>query len=242
MQLTRHVQKLSDTRLLGSLLAILISSCGPSDLNINQSPKNGAAREETSPQTKEQGSKKKANPLPGRGSTNPGDSEDSGDSNDDKLTDKSEDTLDSNCYKGSAFICKIEVLITKKTNEYRTSNGRAAVTHDPKIAFASRDWSMKQGRRGSIGHDGFPRARMAVYQQEFGTSQTMRGENVAMFSGFSSGAETDEEAERIASRFAVMWWNSTGHRINMLVKSHRTLGVGVARTPRGAYYATQIFN
>ena len=144
------------------------------------------------------------------------------------------------CYKGSEFICKVEALITKKTNAYRVGRGLQAVENDSKVAFVSRDWSQKQASRGMISHSGFPSARAALFAQEFNVRTNLRGENVAMFSGMGSGAETDEEAERVAQRFAVMWWNSAGHRANMLGRGHTSLGNGVYKT-RNGYYATQIF-
>ena len=145
------------------------------------------------------------------------------------------------CYKGSEFICKVEALITKKTNAYRVGRGLQPVENDAKIAFVSRDWSQKQANRGMISHSGFPSARAALYAQEFNVRTSLRGENVAMFSGMGSGVESDEEAERVAQRFAVMWWNSAGHRANMLGRGHTVLGNGVYKT-RNGYYATQIFN
>ena len=146
------------------------------------------------------------------------------------------------CYKASLFVCKIEELITKKTNSYRASQGRNELTHDQKISFVSRDWSQKQGQRGSIGHDGFPGNRNSVYKSEFAQSITVSGENVAMHGGLGSGPESDQLAEKVASAFATMWWNSAGHRANMLNSGFKTIGVGVYKTSSGAWYATQIFD
>ena len=71
------------------------------------------------------------------------------------------------CYKASDFVCKVEHLITNKTNAYRATVGKAPLAYDAKMAFVARDWSAKQGASGSISHSGFPEARSAVYMQEF---------------------------------------------------------------------------
>ncbi len=146
------------------------------------------------------------------------------------------------CHKATEFVCKTESLITAKTNSYRLSQNRTALVHDPKISFVSRDWSMKQGQRGSIGHDGFPATRNSVFLKEFGISISVAGENVAMHGGLGSGTQNDALAEKVASAFATMWWNSAGHRANMVNSGFKKIGVGVYQTSGGSWYATQIFD
>ena len=144
------------------------------------------------------------------------------------------------CYKADEFVCKVERLIGEKTNKYRESRGLQPLALDSKIAFVSRDWSQKMSRSGFISHSGFPSSRVSVYRQEFNTSRSLRGENVAMSGRVSGSSLDDAAAERIAQEFAVMWWNSSGHRANMLGR-FKSLGVGVHKTSRGSWYATQIF-
>jgi uncharacterized protein YkwD len=144
------------------------------------------------------------------------------------------------CYKGDAFICKIERLIADKTNKYRASRGLQPLTFDGKFAFVARDWSLKQAKSGGISHRGFPNSREAVYRAEFGVSTDFNGENVAYTSMVGGSDQSDAAAEAVAEEFAVMWWHSPGHRANMLGKFKR-IGVGMYKTSRGAWYATQIF-
>ena len=144
------------------------------------------------------------------------------------------------CYKGDAFICKIERLITEKTNKYRASQGLQPLAHDAKFSFVARDWSLKQGRAGNISHSGFPNSREAVYRTEFGVSTDFNGENVAYTSMVGGSDQSDAAAEAVAKEFAVMWWNSPGHRANML-GHFKKIGVGMYKTSRGAWYATQVF-
>jgi uncharacterized protein YkwD len=144
------------------------------------------------------------------------------------------------CYKADEFVCKVERLIGEKTNKYREGRGLKPLALDAKIAFVSRDWSKKQASSGRISHSGFPSSRVSVYRQEFNVSRSLSGENVAMSGRVSGSSLDDAAAERVAQEFAVMWWNSSGHRANMLGR-FKSLGVGVYKNSRGSWYATQIF-
>lgn len=141
------------------------------------------------------------------------------------------------CYKGDEFICAAEKEITRLNNVYREQNGRSALANSGHMGFVSRAWSETQGRRGSIGHDGFPSQRSSKYVDEFGSMEGVwiSGENVAYFG--PSGGLTAEEVGR---RLAQMWWNSSGHRANML-GNHTGVGAGVYKTAGGHIYGTQIF-
>ncbi len=142
----------------------------------------------------------------------------------------------SECYKADPFICEVELAIWRQTNEYRKKSGRANLTFGPKMGFVSRSWSASQAKRGSIGHDGFPSSRYTVYSKEFPEEPRIRmsTENVA-YSGSRS-----QNAEAVAKVFTNMWWNSSGHRANML-GNHKAIGIGVVKRGSSTYYATQIF-
>lgn len=141
--------------------------------------------------------------------------------------------LASDCYKGEPLICQIENLIIQKTNKFRGS--RTPLASAPHLSYVARKWSDTQASRSRIGHDGFPRQRVQVYNSEFGSSEVIdiSAENVAMSSG------DEGSAEAIAEMFADMWWNSLGHRANML-GDYQLLGVGVSHQGSG-WYGTQIF-
>lgn len=141
------------------------------------------------------------------------------------------------CIDAEKFICDVELAIHKYTNQYREQNNRRPVEFQPKIAYVSRDWSKKQFQRGSIGHEGFVGSRIQVYRQRFQTYDgRMASENVAM----SGGMAVSRGADYIGQYFARMWYNSDGHRRNMLSSGVRTHGAGVYISGRRAY-ATQIF-
>ena len=147
----------------------------------------------------------------------------------------------SECYKGDAFVCKIEALISEKTNQYRASRSLKPLRFDGKMSFVARDWSSKQANSGSISHSGFPSARNQVYRTEFQNAFSFSGENVAYTGRVGGNNQSDDAAEKVAQEFAVMWWNSAGHRANMLGR-FSSIGVGVHKNARGSWYATQVFD
>jgi uncharacterized protein YkwD len=141
------------------------------------------------------------------------------------------------CYGGDEFECAAEAEVVRLTNLHRTNNNRSELELSGHMGFVSRDWSDAQAARGSIGHDGFPSQRNTVYVNEFGSMEGkwMSGENVAYFGGGRN--MTPEEA---GAYLVQMWWNSSGHRQNML-GNHAGIGAGVVRTSSGAVFGTQLF-
>lgn len=139
------------------------------------------------------------------------------------------------CYKGHPLVCEVELEILRQTNELRAQSGKPPLEHSARIAYVSRTWSTEQAKRGGIGHSGFPSARASVYENEFQQRAALNAENVAM-----SMANINEPPAEIARIFTRMWWNSSGHRRNML-GSFRKLGAGVHIRTDGYVYGTQIF-
>ncbi len=125
------------------------------------------------------------------------------------------------CIDGDDFTCKAEAAIVKYTNELRAKRGLPPFTHDLKMSFVSRDWSIKQG--AAISHAGFPGARATVYRDNFPGEgmASISAENVAMQG--SSGNDPDE----VGRSFVSQWENSPGHLANM-VGGHRGLGAGIS--------------
>jgi uncharacterized protein YkwD len=143
---------------------------------------------------------------------------------------------DAPCYKGDPKICRIEARIADLTNGHRHDQGLSPLAFDPQMSFVARDWSSQQAAAGDISHAGFPDDRSSVYVREFGAlgGIFIAGENVAMNGGMS----TDEE--QVAAQLTEQWWESDGHRANMLGE-YDGIGVGVAITGDGSVYGTQDF-
>ena len=143
----------------------------------------------------------------------------------------------SDCYQGDEFTCQVEAEIARLTNLRRFNSGLGELTFHGHLSFVARTWSDIQAQRNSIGHDGFPSHRAGVYRNEFGSMEdiAIRGENVAMYS-WGAG----QTAEAVAAQLTTQWWQSSGHRANML-GSYDGIGVGVARRSNGSVFGTQIF-
>lgn len=240
----------SNTSLTAGLILILLSSCLPKA--VDQAPEQNSQRRKSTAGDRAGASMDDQLNGPNNSSTNPmtdnnsiiigsGNGSAAGNSGvNNNSGSNNMAPIASDCHKGDPFVCKVERLIGEKTNKYREGRGLQALALDAKIAFVSRDWSAKMARSGYISHSGFPSSRVSVYRQEFNTSRSLRGENVAMTGRVSGSSQDDAAAERIANEFATMWWNSSGHRANMLGR-FKSLGVGVHKTSRGSWYATQIF-
>lgn len=151
-------------------------------------------------------------------------------------TETSTGSTTSKCYKvPSEFICQVELEIARLTSEKRQASGLAPVTYDAKVAYVSRLWSEEQARTGTISHDWFTSGTWKQrYSAEFNEEAPILSENVAMNMGGS-------DPTQIASVFVEQWWNSEGHKANMLSPNVNIIGVGYAGGPGGGAYATQNF-
>jgi uncharacterized protein YkwD len=142
------------------------------------------------------------------------------------------------CYHTDAFICMIELKITAGTNVKRAE--RSPLAYDREIAFVAREWSQAQAASHALSHDGFPAKREEAFHDEFAADAPLdaRAENVA-YTYVALNGETEADARRVADELVENWYNSSGHRTNMLGDYPR-IGVGVHR--QGSYFwATQLF-
>lgn len=136
------------------------------------------------------------------------------------------------CYQGDEFTCAVEASIVAKTNARRNSS---SLTQSFESSFVARHWSDEQLASNTLSHDGFPAERAETLQLTFpDLSFFYSAENVAM--AVTNAQTADDLAEEIVE----MWWNSSGHRKNML-GPYRYIGVGVAKSGR-IVYATQLFH
>ena len=121
------------------------------------------------------------------------------------------------CIGADPFVCKVELAIVRLTNQKRTNY---KLIYSPRLSHASRVWSKAQasyGRRGRMSHDGWPRARQSSFQKHFGVWPTLSAENV-IYADFYKPTP-----EAIARKFVNVWWNSRGHKRN-IIGNHRSIG------------------
>jgi uncharacterized protein YkwD len=129
----------------------------------------------------------------------------------------------------------VELEIARLTNEKRQSSGFAPLTYDAKVAYVSRLWSEEQARTGTISHDWYLNGTLKQrYSAEFNEEAPIVSENVAM-------NQSGSDATQVASAFVEQWWDSEGHKANMLSLNVNIIGVGYAGGAGGGAYATQNF-
>lgn len=147
--------------------------------------------------------------------------------------------LEEGCYKNGGVpddVCKIALSIFRRTNEKRAGEGKPALKHHAGWHHVATQWAKAQAEAGKIGHNGFPDDRWRVYEAEFGNDgmPDLAAENVGVVK------VPDADDEGIAATLADGWYNSPGHRKNM-VGDYEYLGVGIVKTNDDKYYATQLF-
>ncbi|MBX6769598.1 MAG: CAP domain-containing protein, partial [Actinomadura rubrobrunea] len=126
----------------------------------------------------------------------------------------------------SGSLTSDESAVVKLTNQERAKAGCSALKVDDRLVTAARKHSEDMAANNYFSHnsqngdDPFERMKAAGYPNP-------AAENIAM--GYSSPEAVMEG-----------WMNSSGHRRNILDCSLRTIGVGVAKSPRGPYW-TQDF-
>lgn len=115
----------------------------------------------------------------------------------------------------------------KGINEYRASEQRSPLKVNELLVNAAMKHSEWQAANNKMSHTGEGGSRPADRIKAAGYSWVAAGENVAM--GFPT-------AESVVKG----WWNSPGHKANML-GSYVHVGVGYAKAANGRYYWTSVF-
>lgn len=127
----------------------------------------------------------------------------------------------------SSALTTLERTVFQKINQYRQSQGLAALSRNSTITTQARKHSQNMANTRQLSHNGFE-GRVQVIGQTF----QWRGaaENVAYNAGFSNPA-----AQAVNG-----WLKSPGHLQN-IVGDFNLTGIGVAKNSQGEYYFTQIF-
>lgn len=121
--------------------------------------------------------------------------------------------------------------ILKYTNQYRSRHGLSSLTLDSALTKAACHRSLEMAAEGVLSHtrpDGStPFDLMRIY----GISYYTAGENIAYTMGYGVNA----------GQAAQMWYDSPGHRANMLHEDFGKIGIGIAVTKKHEVYYTQLF-
>ena len=138
--------------------------------------------------------------------------------------------------KPALDLARIEQMIFKETNQFRTQEKRTLLKPNPELALSAQAFAEYLARTDKFSHtaDGkepWDRTTKANYQH------CIVLENIAY--EFNSAGFT---VESLAGDFVRGWENSPGHRKNLLDPDVQDIGVGLARSSRtGRYYAVQDF-
>ena len=127
-------------------------------------------------------------------------------------------------------------IVLQMTNNWRVSNGLPALSVNALLqqaAQAHADNMARQDKYGDTdqnghildGHDFIWRLAQVGY------NWSVAGENVAYNFGYANPAET----------LANQWWESAGHRANILDADYTEIGIGVAQGASGRWYGVQLF-
>ena len=121
--------------------------------------------------------------------------------------------------------------------EMRVGAGRAAMTRITCLDIAAREWARQLAARNVLQHSS-PIAHLPV--QFCGNTWMKIGENVGVV-GIPVGA--DRPATENAARIVMdAYWNSPGHRNNILDPAYNFYGFGAWRTSAGnAVYNAHVF-
>lgn len=115
---------------------------------------------------------------------------------------------------------QVQAQILKETNAYRKSQKLPPLKANSSMNTVAVNWSNAQAKAKKMSHN-------PNYAKQIPKGWHAAGENVAY--GYAPTAVTKG------------WWNSPGHKANMLSKNFTHIGIGVAKDSKGLPYYTQVF-
>ena len=130
----------------------------------------------------------------------------------------------------------VERQVIAGTNELRNAQGLAALVPDERLDRAAGKFARFMASRDEYGHEADGRSPLDRARAE-GYRECMVAENIS-YQMRTRGFGTKELAERLVTG----WYNSPGHRRNMLDGEAVEIGVGVAYSEETQrYYGVQLF-
>lgn len=127
----------------------------------------------------------------------------------------------------SSTLTSLETDAFQQINQYRAQNGLPPLVIDPVLTQQARAHSRDMAARRKLSHDGFDNRFQVITRT---ISIRAMAENVANNYGYANPAQTAVKG----------WIKSPGHQANIVGNFDRT-GLGVAVSPDGNYFFTQIF-
>lgn len=126
----------------------------------------------------------------------------------------------------------VERHVFELVNDERARYGLSRLAWVERAADSARYHSHDMAANNFFAHMDRNGKRASARADEFGLSDWRRiGENIAWLTG----------ANDTATRVVRLWMESPGHRDNILNRSYRESGVGLARASDGKVFFTQVF-
>ncbi len=117
-------------------------------------------------------------------------------------------------------------------NQERLKLGLTAIAWSEDAAKVARLHSSNMAKLNFFGHAGADGKMVDERADQLGVKKWRAiGENIAFNRGYSDPIKTAVEK----------WMQSTGHRNNLLNPRWQETGIGIAVTPEGCFYFTQVF-
>ena len=133
---------------------------------------------------------------------------------------------------GSVSGYSIEHRVFDLINDERAHYGRSPLAWVERVADSARYHSRDMATNAYFNHADLAGKRATTRIEMFGLNDWRQvGENIAWLSG------GDDPAARVVR----LWMESPGHRENILNRSFRESGIGLARSNDGKLYLTQVF-
>jgi len=129
---------------------------------------------------------------------------------------------------------EVERLIVEYSNNERVAE---PLVLDEMVSIVARRWSEEMARRNAISHDGFPEKREAKFKFLFPEYNCIfaQAENVGVIN-----VKKETSASDAAHGMVNAWMNSPPHKKNIMLPSHKKIGVG-AFFKDDKMYATQLW-
>ncbi len=131
----------------------------------------------------------------------------------------------SEAYAPSASsVATMQAEVVRLTNDRRKSKGLPALKTDPRLHSVAQTWSGEQAKTGPTGK----MFHNPILKSQIPAGWSWYGENVAA-------------GQNSAERVVQAWWDSKGHKANILHREFTHIGVGIAYSSTGRAYYTQVF-
>ena len=121
--------------------------------------------------------------------------------------------------------------IVRYTNQYRTAQGLRKLKLDETLTQAACHRSAEMAKANILSHERPDGSTPWDLMKQYGISYNSAGENIAYTGGYGIASE----------KVTQMWYESPGHRANMLGAGYGEIGIGIAVSDNGLVYYTQLF-